>query len=501
MTTASTYTQEGWDFSSVWGIEETVSYPELIDATLPYKPKVDLIITDISVSGSDIHSAPGQSTTITVAVENVGDLSLSSAARIKAYYSTTVPENWEQVTTYAGYVKLSSLAQGTSTSIQITFNMPSVSGDVYFCVKADSELAVSEYSEDNNWSGVLGRAVVSFAGGDGTPSQPFLIADNTQLKSIANATLLYDKAYKLLGDIDMAGEQFDNSIISANQAGTTGKTAIPFTGLFDGAGYTVHNYDIYAPFTYYVGLFGVLGQGATISDLHLRNFTVVGRRGRYFGAIAGESLAEITRCSISSGTIDGGQYSSYVGGLVGQISGDGASISDSYVANVDQIGGAISVGGLCGNALENTSIDGCYVATQGITDSNYTGPIAGSVWGMSITGTYWDSDITIAGDDLTTLAVGRNEASTIEAYSKTTQEMMDKSTFTGWQWDTLWAISSGEYPVILANVDLNNDSTVNLQDLAVMSEMWLYQGVSVADLNRDQSVDMVDFSILADKLE
>ncbi len=86
--------------------------------------------------------------------------------------------------------------------------------------------------------------------------------------------------------------------------------------------------------------------------------------------------------------------------------------------------------------------------------------------------------------------------------------MQTEVTYTnaGWDFLNLWWINEGrDYPKLdwQPYGDLNNDSLVNLYDLAVMADAWLAVSGegnynSVCELSGDTSIDVADLSILAE---
>lgn len=96
----------------------------------------------------------------------------------------------------------------------------------------------------------------------------------------------------------------------------------PFTGIYNGNGYTISNLTIHSQANYYshhAGLFGLIGNGALLTGIHLRDVRITGEPGNYVSAIAGwvDEGATVTLCS-ARGEIDvSASGSLYVGGLAG----------------------------------------------------------------------------------------------------------------------------------------------------------------------------------------
>lgn len=149
-----------------------------------------------------------------------------------------------------------------------------------------------------------------------------------------------------------------------------GSNATPFTGSFDGNGYTINGLTIYRPGADYVGLFGYTGPNVTISNVGLTNSIVTGKTnvgglvGRLdnYGKITGSYTTGTVTGIYNGNTINDTAYG--IGGLVG-IAGIGADITDSSsratvtVSGVGTAGGE-GVGGLVGKTAG--SIRGSYFA-------------------------------------------------------------------------------------------------------------------------------------------
>jgi hypothetical protein len=146
---------------------------------------------------------------------------------------------------------------------------------------------------------------ISFAGGNGSASNPFQISNITQLQNMSANVSAH---YILINDIDASatcgwngGKGFDP--IGAGIGG-------PFTGLLDGDGYTI--FDLYVNQTSLanVGFFGNL-VGGTMIDVHLVNCTIIGSS--YVGGLAGVCSGQIINSSFN-GSVKG---TLYVGGICG----------------------------------------------------------------------------------------------------------------------------------------------------------------------------------------
>lgn len=153
-------------------------------------------------------------------------------------------------------------------------------------------------------------APAAAAGGSGTASSPYIIETAAELQSIQNNLAAY---YKLANDINLQSISFT----------PIGSQSTPFTGSFDGAGYTISNLVISSS-TGPTGFFRCLGSGATVKNTIFQDCSVTAtdsRCGVVIGLIIMSSSAHDTavvsnvdcvRCSASSS-------GSSVGCLVGLI--------------------------------------------------------------------------------------------------------------------------------------------------------------------------------------
>jgi hypothetical protein len=252
--------------------------------------------------------------------------------------------------------------------------------------------------------------------GSGTIEDPFLIFDSEQLDRVRE---LPDNHFKLEHDIDLG--DFENFV-------PIGSFKSPFTGSFDGNGHIIKNLVIDESYKDYVGVFACL-EGAIIKNTGFENAEVSGKD--YVGILAGYVIDSTISEIYVTGFVSGQHF---VGGLVGSMEADSmALISDSYAnCNVE---GSADVGGLVGNLGLIAEIENAYAAgnVQGATD---IGGLVG--WNDrslydNVTNSFWDTQI---GPDESKGGTG-----------KTTADMMQQSTFTKWDFDSIWTIDEGRtYP-------------------------------------------------------
>ena len=318
-------------------------------------------------------------------------------------------------------------------------------------------LPTAALASDGAWDGSIDTA---FAGGTGTESDPYQIADGAQLAYLAsevNKGQPYDNSYFVLtADIDLANHDWTPIGNSFSDALFGGTDYHLFAGNLDGKGHTIFNISIgteNAPLESDVfGLFGATG--GKISNLNLDDITIYGTAKNVSGyiiglagALAGSASGPIENCHVANlsmtmntpdsgtaaaywigglvGALDGSQHieecsasgtikersgKGSIGGLIGEL-GKAAKITYSHAdvaldVKPDYYGGA-NVGGLIGKGNgENdpeTVISNCY-ATGNVTGGAYSGGFAGSLWGLNIKNCYATGDVTGAFASMATFA-------------------------------------------------------------------------------------------------
>jgi hypothetical protein len=235
-------------------------------------------------------------------------------------------------------------------------------------------------SEDRTYPWL--RETPMFAGGSGTPTDPFLVATAGQLKMVRANLAAH---YKQTADIDLSifGASYDGGqgwLPIGNDTAPTNSTFTGprFTGSYDGDGYVIRNLYINRPSHNHVGLFGGV-QNGTLRNIGLENAYVDGNL--RVGALVGMFSGEISN-SYSTGKVIGRQ--SQIGGLVGrngfQTDSSSGVIKHSYsTATVELIGveGVVGhTGGLVGLNVHNSRVE------KSFATGNVTGLISESIGGL-----------------------------------------------------------------------------------------------------------------------
>jgi acetyltransferase-like isoleucine patch superfamily enzyme len=332
--------------------------------------------------------------------------------------------------------------------------------------------------------------IAAFAGGDGSPGNPYQITNCVQLQEMGNDL---SANYVLTNDVDCSGTVNWNSGTGFVPIGTL---STPFAGTFDGQNHTISGFVIHRvidnfPSSAYIGLFGYTESVSIIKNVGLVNVDVTGfvlvgglvgssygfidnshltgsvLGGYVVGGLVGQNWGSITNSYTKNDDrtqyiANGGQY---IGGLVGQNAY--GSITNSYVTgNVGP--GAYMLGGLVGH--NNGPITNCYATGDvagwggyegglvgynncGTIEKSYStgkvfyGNAAPSIGGLvgineptcpqgTVTNSYWD--IQTSGQSTSDGGTG-----------KTTAEMKQQATFVGWDFGNIWGINEGVgYPYL-----------------------------------------------------
>lgn len=286
----------------------------------------------------------------------------------------------------------------------------------------------------------------AYNGGMGEPNNPYQIASKEDLLDIGADTDNYDKCFILTADVDMENQIFTRAIIAPDTSTSDGFQGISFTGTFDGNGYKIINYTINNGVRY-IGLFGQINSGGSVSNLGLENVDIKGYY--YVGDLAGSNIDGIITNCYSIGRTVGSSQSRYIGGLVGENGGSMSNCFSMYqirtyqeVDNsspVDYISGYSYVGGLVGrnygsmcNCYSTAAVGGgstsfgglvgfnsgtirnCFAtgtASGGSSVGGFVGSNVGNIINCYSTGQVNGSHLLIGG------LVGRNSGSISKCYS------------------------------------------------------------------------------------
>lgn len=282
-----------------------------------------------------------------------------------------------------------------------------------------------------------------FEAGNGTETDPYIIATAAQLDEVRNFP---SACFELSKDIDLS------SYLNSNSSGWT--PIKDFTGKFDGKKHTIKGLWISLSSISNVGLFANI-QGssdnkmASVSNLFV-NISKKGiTGGSCVGGICGNlSYGNIENCMVT-GDISGYQY---VGGIVGDDNGRSSVSQCASSGNIIAIDG--NVGGIAGNNSQSCYINNCYSIANVKAEGSYYYTAYGI--GYSAEQCYFAG--TISGTDVNQeypIGVSKNSCYYDSEKTKisgkpgalTTKQMKQQASFQGWDFDNIWTIQEGvDYP-------------------------------------------------------
>lgn len=282
-----------------------------------------------------------------------------------------------------------------------------------------------------------------FEAGNGTETDPYIIATAAQLDEVRNFP---SACFELSKDIDLS------SYLNSNSSGWT--PIKDFTGKFDGKKHTIKGLWISLSSIENVGLFANIqgssdNKRASVSNLFV-NISKKGITGRSsVGGICGRlSYGNIENCMVT-GDISGYQD---VGGIVGY-NNYNSSIISQCASSGNIIANSGSVGGILGYQYASCSIENCY-SIANVEGCSYSSRVYGI--GVSAENCYFAG--TISGADINQVyPIGSftlncyydSEKTNISGNlsALTTKKMKQQASFPSWDFDKIWTIQEGvDYP-------------------------------------------------------
>jgi hypothetical protein len=224
---------------------------------------------------------------------------------------------------------------------------------------------------------------VSFAGGDGSDSNPYQIETLHQLECIGVDS---DANYELVSDIDATWR--------------TGFDPTPrFSGTLDGNGHTVRGLTVHRSGSA-GGLVRTLN-GGTIKRIHLRNVSIRGHEN--VGGIASTSSGTITQVTVT-GSVRGEWR---VGGVAGVVAEPNANYRVGEISAVEvnaTVVGEYNVGSLAGNSIGNLTNSAVFGSIRGESE---VGGLVGTNYAPGRVASSF-SAATVSGEERVGGAIGRN---------------------------------------------------------------------------------------------
>lgn len=449
-----------WDFTNVWSINESATYPYLKWQDTPAtfnQPPTSLPPVNF------------------VAIGQNGSVSLSWTAS-----SLGVPAKYK-IYRDGNYIG--------ETSAMTYNDMGLVNNTEYrYCITA-----VYGSTESVPSNTLLVFVFPGFQGGAGTELNPYQVSSIEQL----NAVRYYNTSYFVqTANINMGvapwneGEGWNPIGADPNE----NVSAIPFSGTYNGNGFTISNLTINKPTGSDAGLFGY-AQNAKFSNVNLTNVNII--VGNTAGSLVGEAGNTTIINSISSGyvktinAISGGiagwvygstiskssstaiveAGSSTAGGLIGYQNGS-TTVSESWSSG--NVSGTERVGGLVGESTQNDFIIDCYSSSK-VTGSLKVGGLVGAAAStgiITVQRCYSVGEVTgtesvggLIGIIINTSSILENSYWNTETSKQTvsaggiglgTLQMISQNFFNTWDFANVWSITEGvTYPYLKWQVNPN----------------------------------------------
>lgn len=290
--------------------------------------------------------------------------------------SSNITLNWNDPSPVTYSAVIINCTDGTTTTEQ-TVQRGTMNVNIPFTGTAERTITLTAiYS-----TGPRSKASVFKAKPDGTALN--FIYTPAQLYNVSSNLGYY---YIVMNDLDLS----DYS--SGTGWSPIGVDGTPFTGTFDGNGYTISNLTINNPDADYQGLFGTV-TNATIRNTHIAGCNITAKN--YVGGLAGNiDCSNGSTCTISNCTVTGKVTSEtvttgigFIGGFAGRINNDGSIAISHCITTVDvkvttTSTGSYNIGGFAGRYASNedpdSSID--YCMASGNVEVNTENPVeAGKV--------------------------------------------------------------------------------------------------------------------------
>ncbi|MDP3831900.1 MAG: GLUG motif-containing protein, partial [Ignavibacteriaceae bacterium] len=282
---------------------------------------------------------------------------------------------------------------------------------------------------------LFGQTAITPAVGDGTIENPYQIASLENLYWISQYSTEWSKYYIQTADIDASA----TSGWSGGGWTPIGSGATPyFSGSYNGQGHTISGLYILRS-VQFQGLFGKTS-GATIQNLGVTAVNV--QAPSYIGGLIGAcNFSTVSNCYSTGRTrADGSHTNTKLGGLIGIVEGS-STVSNCYsTANVQT--SYKENGGFAGE-INNATVSNCYSKGLVTGTGGGNGGFVGTVTSATVTNCFWDTQTS-------------GKISSAAGTGKTTAQMKDYTTFTGWDFIIETANGSNNFWDMDQLVTVNN---------------------------------------------
>ncbi len=509
-------TYDGWDFTTVWAIDEGSSYPYLRDNTQslhPAPPTVTIsgsfTVSDKTYDGTTTAFITTKSLTLSgvssgdtvalTAVASFSDANVAVGKTVTLAGSSLTGANKDKYilsfigapTATADITKISqatpaapTVAAKTGSTVTLTahdgYQYRVNGGDwqdsnVFTGLISDTQYSFTQRVKETQYcyasaeSSALLVSVQSLSG-SGTQADPYRIQTAGQLDYMRD---FLDANFVMDNDIDLTGPCSPGGLYYNDGKGwlKIGDTDHPFTGTFDGQGHTITGLFInrFSAGDGDTGLFSFIAEAGVVKNLILNNINVTGHA--TVGGLVGVNAGTVSNCGVvGSSAVKAVRQTA--GGLIGN---NGGAVTNCYAfCSVNSTG--IYGGGLIG--YSGGSITNCYAVGK-LTGTTDIGGLLGKNNGGAVTSCYYDKTVS-------------NRLDTGKGAPLVTADMMKQASYTGWDFTAVWRIfENNSYPFLRCQSDwlrLNGASAYRIDgEKALLTGIGAKQTVTSVKSNFLQS--------------
>ncbi len=173
--------------------------------------------------------------------------------------------------------------------------------------------------------------------GKGTKEEPYKVMSVKDLQAMSQAC---EAGESLAGLYFELGNDLDFTGVSATAYVPVGTSTTPFEGAFDGKGHKISNFKADGKGFNYTGLFGSVGESASISNLAMEKCSVTAI-GTNVGLVAASCAGKISGITVVSSSVDcDGELG---GGIVGALTKGGSITDCSFSGSITSAGSGAGI--------------------------------------------------------------------------------------------------------------------------------------------------------------
>jgi hypothetical protein len=350
MTTETTFSSSGWDFTNTWAIDATINngYPGLLwQSQYVASAPVDTTYTSTNLdwSSATLHGLvmPHKSTAIAKFIYGTvsgtyPDTAVTSESPLNGWDGSSVSANISDLnssTTYY-YRVIASNSYGSTEGVELSFTTAAF-------------------------------VAVQPAGGGTSSGDPYHVDSLQNLYWITQNSSSWGSHFVQDANIDASTSIYWNSGAGFSPIGNESAN---FTGTYNGMGHTITGLLISASGSSEVGMFGFVAND-TIENLELVKENVTG--GSEVGGLVGLTTTSFIDSCSTSGSVTGGS-GGYVGGLIGF--NDSSSVNSCSSSDTVNDASGQDAGGLAGVSQLGSTFTNCF-ATGNVTANSIAGGLIG----------------------------------------------------------------------------------------------------------------------------